>query len=201
MLPDFPPLKYDLERLLQLAARAEAASKSGSAVPLPRRNVREGDRHILVRENGETVEDAFDVVSAEDSIEASEVETLTLKQTFDRYVALMGEIGGKEQTAFIELANREAEARGQVVEGAGRPLPEVIMEGVERMQIDPAPRDVDDFFRFQGVRFMLHELDEETVVKAREELKREPYKVPMERLLQRKREEHRARESSRKLVG
>ena len=201
MLPDFPSLKKDLERLLQLGARAHAASTSGTAVPLPRRDVHEGDRHILVRENGETVEDTYENVSAKDSIQTREVETLTLNQAFDMYAGLMGKIDDQEQAAFVELANREAESRGQVVEGAGRPLPEVIMESVDRMELDPAPRDVDDLFRFQGVRFMLHELDEERVAKAREELKREPYEARMEQLLRKKSEEHRARESSRKLVG
>lgn len=201
MLPDFPSLKKGLERLLQLAARAEAASTFGTVVPLPRRDIHEGNRHILVRENGETVEGAYENVSAKDSIQTREAETLTLKQAFEMYTGLMGKIDDQEQAAFVELANREAESRGQVVEGAGRPLPETIMEGVERMQIDPAPRDVDDLFRFQGVRFMLHELDEEAVTKAREELKREPYKARMEQLLVKKSEEHRARESSRKLVG
>lgn len=50
--------------------------------------MREGDRHILVYEDGETVEDAFDIASAEDSIKAREDEKLILKQTFDRCVAL-----------------------------------------------------------------------------------------------------------------
>jgi len=80
MLPDFPSLKKDLERLLQLGARAQGSSESGTAVPLPRRDVSEGDRHILVRENGETVEDTYETVSAEDSMLAREVETLTLRQ-------------------------------------------------------------------------------------------------------------------------
>ncbi len=48
---------------------------------------------------------------------------------------------------------------------------------------------------------MLQELDDEAVGKAREDLKKEPYKAQMERLLEQKSEEHRARESSRKLVG
>lgn len=201
MLPDFPPLKKDLEHLLQLGARMHAAHTSGTTVALPRRDVHEGDRHILVRENGETVEDTYKNVSAKDSIRTREVQTLTLKQAFEMYAGLMGKIDDQEQAAFVELANMEAESRGQVVEGAGRPLPETIMEGVERMVLDLAPRDVDHLFRSQGVRFMLHELDEETVAKAREELKRKPFKARMEQLLRKKNEEHRARESSRKLVG
>ncbi len=69
------------------------------------------------------------------------------------------------------------------------------------MLLEPTPRDVDQLFLHPGVRIMLQELDDEAVEKAREELKQEPYKAQMGRLLERKREEHRARESSRKLVG
>lgn len=201
MLPDFPSLKQDLERLLQLGARSRASSTSGIVGTLPRRDVCEGDRFILVREDGEVVESAFDTVSAEESFEARGAETLTLRQTFEMYVGLMGEIGKQEADSFVELANEEAESRGQVVEGAGRPLPEAILEGVEKMPFDPAPQDVDHLFLFQGVRLLLQGLDDEAVEKAREELKREPYRARMERLLEKKREEYRASESSRKLVG
>lgn len=112
MLPDFPSLKNDLERLLQLAARAQASSESGTAVPLPRRDVREGNRHTLVRQDGETVEGGFHTVSVQDSIPAEEAETLTLEQTFERYVALMGEIGAQEQEGFVEIVHEEKPRHG-----------------------------------------------------------------------------------------
>lgn len=201
MLPDFPTIKTDLERLLQLGAREQAVSMSKAIVRLPRRPVYEGDRYILVRENGETVEDTYDTVSAEDSLEVREVETLSLRQAFEMYTGLMGEMDTQEVDAFIKLGNKEAESRDQVVDGAGRPHPETILEAVERMELGSAPRDVDHLFLFQEMRFFLQELDDKAIESARENLKQEPYKDQMEHLLKKKREEFRARESRRKLVG
>lgn len=200
MLPDFPLLKRDIDLLLWVGARGRAASISG-AVPLPRRDVYEGSRHILVRENGEVVEGGYDTVSAEDSFQAGEAGTPSLRQVLESYTRLITEMDRKGRATFVELANEEAESRGQVVERAGRPLAEPIMEAVERMELDPAPRDVDELFLCQGMRVMLYELDQEAIEKVREELKREPYRARMTRLLAKKREEYRARESSRKLVG
>jgi hypothetical protein len=201
MLPDFPSIKKDLDRLLQLGARTGRRSASGIMGAFPRRSVHEGDRHILVRENGEVVEDFFSTITARESLEVDEVEVLSLDETYAMYKRLMAEMDDKEEAAFIELANETAESVGNVVEGKGRPHPEVVLEGVEKMLLDPAPKDVDHLFSLPGVRIMLQELDDEAVEKAREALKKEPYRARTEHLLEQKREEYRARESSRKLVG
>lgn len=201
MLPDFPFLKKDLDALLQLGARTGRSSASGIMGAFPRRRMHEGDRSILVRENGEVVEDALDKITAKESLEVEEAGALSLEEAYALYQRLMAEMDDKEQAAFLAAANEAAESVGNVVEGKGRPHPEVILEGVEQMLLGFAPRDVDHLFTSPGVRVMLQELDDEAVEKAREQLKGEPYEARTERLLERKREEHRARESSRKLVG
>ncbi len=76
MLPDFPSLKEDLDRLLQLGASTQASSMARGAIKLPRRRVCEGDRYTLVREDGTVVEKAFDTVSATEYPEVRVVETL-----------------------------------------------------------------------------------------------------------------------------
>lgn len=201
MLPDFPSLKKDLDRLLQLGAQRGRRSALGVMGVFPRRSIHEGDRHILVREDGKAVEDEFSTITARESLEVDEVEVLSLDQTYAMYERLMAEMDDKEEAAFLDLANKTAESVGNVVEGKGKSHPEVVLEGVEQILLDPAPQNVDHLFSFPGVRIMLQELDDEAIEKACEELKREPYKARMERLLQKKREEYRARESSRKLVG
>lgn len=201
MLPDFPSLKNDLERLLQLGAQWRASSTSGIAATLPTRDVHEGDRSVLVREDGEEVSSGYDTVSSEMSFTAREAETLTLKKTFEMYADLLVKLEVQKGANFVAMAKEEAESKGQVVQGAGKPLAEAILEAVEKMEIDPGPRDIDDLFRFQGMRVFLHGLDDEAIEKARGELKRETYRTRVKSLLEKKREEHRAREGSRKLVG
>lgn len=201
MLPDFPSLKKDMDHLLQLSARTGRRSALGVMDAFPRRFMHEGDRSILVRENDEEVETAYASITARESLDVDEVGVLSLEEAYAMYRRLMAEMDDKEEERFVELTNKTAESVGNVVKGKGRPHPETILEGVEKMFLDPAPENVDHLFYFPGVRMMLWELDDETVEKAREELKREPYRGRMERLLEQKREEHRARESSRKLVG
>lgn len=201
MLPDLPFIKKDLDRLLQLGAQAGRHSASGVMGGFPRRTVHEGDRHILVREDGEVVEDSFTTITAWKSLQVDEVEVLSLDEAYAMYRRLMAEMDTKEEEAFIERVTETAESVGNVVEGKGRPLPEVVLDGVEKMLLDPPPKNVDYLFSLPGIRIMLQELDDEAIEKTRTELKREPYKVRMERLLEKKHEEHHARESRRKLVG
>lgn len=201
MLPDFPSIKKDLDRLLQLGAQTGRRSASGIIGAFPRRHLHEGDRHILVRENGEVVEEAFSTITATESLKIDEVGDLSLDEAYGMYGRLMAEMDDQEEAAFIKLATETAESVGNVVEGKGRPHPEVVLEGVEKIMLDPAPEDVDHLFTLPGIRIMLQDLDDEAVDKVREDLKKEPYKARTARLLQKKREEHRVRESRRKLVG
>lgn len=201
MLPDFPSLKQELHRLLVVGVRVERPRTSSLMAGFPGRPMLEGNRIILVRDTGEEVEIPLKLYSAEQYMETTETETLTLEEAYEKYREVMAEMDEKQAEDFFKLIDETAESIGNVVDLGGRPLPEGILEGVEKMLLLDDPRDVDQLFNLHQVRLMLREAPSDAIEDAREQMKSGPYKEQTERLLERKHEEYRVRESRRKLVN
>ena len=201
MLPDFPPLKQELHRLLVLGVRAERPGASPLLAGFPRRPMNEGNPIALVRETGEEEERAVNDYTAHEILDLTEMKLLTLGEAYERYRDLASKIDEAASADLEELIDRTAESLGNVVELGGRPLPEGILEGVEKMRLLDDPKDVDQLFLLPQVRHMLKDMAPDALEEAREQMKRGAYKEQTQRRLDRKREERRVRESHRKLVG
>jgi hypothetical protein len=201
MLPDFPRLKEELHRMLVLGMRVERPETSPLLAGFASHHMHEGDRAVLVRENGEEQEIPLHEYTAEEMVDLTEVELPTLAESYKRYLDAVSRIE-KEVAADIEdLVDRAAESVGNVVDLGGRPLPEGILEGVENMLLLGDPRNVDQLFDLLQVQHMLRAAPAEAVEEAREQMKSGSYKEQTEKLLDQKREEYRVRESRRQLVG
>jgi hypothetical protein len=201
MLPDFPLLKREMHRLLELGVQIERPGMSMLSAMFPRRPMREGDRTVLVREGSEQQEVPLKKYEAELRIDLTEVGLLTLGEAYKRYLDTTSRIEVEVATDLEDLVDRTAESMGNVVQLSGRPLPEGILEGVEKMLLLGDPRDVDQLFALPQMRPFLKEVPADALEEAREQMKTGPYQEQTEQLLERKHEEYRVRESRRQLVG
>jgi hypothetical protein len=168
---------------------------------LPRHPRHEGNYGILVRESGEELEVPFHKYRALDTIDLSEVELPTLSEAFDKYRDLASKTDEQVSEDVEELKDTTAESLGNVVELGVRPLVQAVIEGVEKIPLLADPQSVDELFDLYQVRYMLKDAPAQDIEAAREQMKNGPYKEQAQRLLERKREERRVRESSRQLVG
>jgi hypothetical protein len=171
MLPDFPLLKSDMHRLLVLGARVErpgVPETSQLVAEFPRHPKHEGDHAILVRETGEEEEIPFKWYTAEDVLDLSEVELITLSEAYDRFRDLASRTDEQVSADIEELMNATAESIGNVVKLGDRPLPEAILEGVEKMSLLGDLQNVDELFDLYQVRFMLKEASAQAIEEARE---------------------------------
>src|SRR4051812_36735238 len=91
MLPDFPHLKKEIHRLLVLGARIERPS-AALLQSLPERPMREGDRIVLMGQTGEEEDIPLNAYTAEDAVHLTEVQRLTLSETYDRYRDLISQM-------------------------------------------------------------------------------------------------------------
>ena len=204
MLPDFPLLKRELLRLLEMGVIAELPGRpdmSQLLVMLPRHPDHEGDDGILVRETGDEEDIPINTYSAEDLMNLDEVNPPTLREAYESMRDLASKTHAQVTADADQLMNTTAESIGNVIKLGERPLPEDILEGVEKMLLFSIPESVDELFDLPQVQRMLDEVPTQALEEAREQMKNGAYKEQTERLLEQKREEHRVRESNRKLVG
>jgi hypothetical protein len=142
MLPVFPLLKEEIQRMLVLGVRLERPDVSSLLPGFARTQMHEGSRVVFVRETGEEQEISLNEYKAEEIMDMSEVELLTLSEVYNRYRDVTSKIEKQAAADLEDLVDRTAESIGNVVQLGSRPLAEGILEGVEPMLMLDDPRDV-----------------------------------------------------------
>jgi len=142
MLPVFPLLKEEIQRMLVLGVRLERPDVSSLLPGFARTQMHEGSRVVFVRETGEEQEISLNEYKAEEIMDMSEVELLTLSEVYNRYRDVTSKMEKRAAADLEDLVDRTAESIGNVVQLGGRPLAEGILEGVELMLMLDDPRDV-----------------------------------------------------------
>jgi hypothetical protein len=142
MLPVFPLLKEEIQRMLVLGVRLERPDVSSLLPGFARTQMHEGSRVVFVRETGEEQEISLNEYKAEEIMDMSEVELLTLSEVYNRYRDVTSKMEKRAAADLEDLVDRTAESIGNVVQLGGRPLAEEILEGVELMLMLDDPRDV-----------------------------------------------------------
>lgn len=155
----------------------------------------------MVRETGDTEERPLNTYVAQELMDLTRSEPLPLAEAYARYQELIAKLDEDAAKDFEELVTETAESHGNVVDLGGRPLAEGILEAVERILLLGDPRDVEELLALPQVGYMLKDAPEAAVREARDQLSSGTYRERLALLLERKREENRARESRRKLVG
>jgi hypothetical protein len=198
MLPDFPSLKNEVHGLLELGMRAEQDAASPFRTLMPKRRIHEGDRLVMVREGVEE-EVEIKTYAAEGRLDLGELEGMALGEAYERYRQTAREITADHDADVVRQLKEATERVGNVVEG-NPSSPEPLLEIIGKLELGFAPKSLEDLLSRLAL-LIGEEKDGAWESNARERLREEPYRSRVDRLLEEKREEYRARESRRKLVG
>ena len=170
----------------------------GPLADVPVSMIFEGNRTVVIREDGSYEERNLEEITAELQVKFEEVEKMPHEMVLDKINGVTEEIAGKVKKSFYEGLRKLADETGNVVSADGEPFSiDLFFEVLEKIDID-----FDEAGNPKGLRFVAHPKMSSSIAKVFSQAEADPennrrYKEIMER----KREEWRARESNRKLVG
>ena len=196
MLPDWPSIKKELDDLLMAGVELRRYEMAPMTSRIGHRIYHEGTGGILVREDGE--EDPMDLktTSAQVDFEGAELGTIPLRDVFERYRKLIGEISHEQEATLVEAMKEAVDKTGNTVDAEGRKFgPDLILDVFEKVRVS---------FDSDGMplwpTFFIGENAGDAMQDAIEKLEEEPYRSRLAEITERKKREWLDRESRRKLV-
>ena len=198
MLPDFPELKRRVDRRIVAEFNAQRAATIHVFEEVPKFCLHQGKRLIIVRADGVEGEAEIKQLRVESSISRDEYDTLSPHELAQRVTQAGIEMGRKQlELAYAEI-NQAVTATGNVVATGGKPVgPEHILQVLETVQID-----FDQKGRPKFPTIVAHPDSMPQFKEAVEAIERNAdLRTRCDRIICAKKEEWRARESNRKLVG
>lgn len=198
MLPDFPKVKGKLQKMHDYVMKHAHLSHLGPLAGIRESMVFEGNKTIIIREDGSVEEIGFEEITAELQVNFAEVETMTHEMVLDRINRPAKEIAGKQAKFAYEQIGKAAEEAGNVVSADGKPFSiEMLFEMLEKMDLD-----FDEAGNPIGTIFVAHPNLFPAIAKAISQAEADPETAKRaQELMDQKREEWRVRENNRKLVG
>lgn len=198
MLPDYLRVKKRLHELyMERWYRMAASDGVLGGLPEPQ-TLHEGDRHHLVREDGSEQDVEMKQGSASMSFHFDELDSATTEEIVRKWDAAARDMHGQMTKHLIEVVDQGCEEVGNVFDAKGRPFAEVFLEMMEKMDMSFEP----DGTRSPGQSVLLHPSTFERIRPELEAMEADPdIQRRVREIENRKREEWRAREADRKLVG
>lgn len=198
MLPDYPKIK---ERLSKVRFELMQASVKNSHLlgKIKRIILHEGDRGIIIREDGSCIEVSLKKEEVKIKIPTEYITSGNQERISELFLEATGKLRGKITKSVFDSVSESVDAVGNTVDIKGEPLkPEHIFELFEKIQLD---FDSNGNIK-EGFAFYFHPDSMDIIGKVFQEISTDPnlHEKFME-LLARKRMEFRDRESNRKLVG
>lgn len=161
-----------------------------------RRIFHEGQGGVLVREDGEEDPTDLKTTSAKVNFEGVELGTLPLRDVFERYRKVVGELSQHQEIALIQAIEGAVEKTGNSVDAKGRKLgPDLILDAFEKVQVSFGPDGMPLW-----PTIVIGEKLGEAMEKAMKELEQEPHRSRLAEITERKKIEWYDREGRRKLV-
>jgi hypothetical protein len=198
MLPDYPGVKRDMSSRLKDYFEAQVGRHWGLFNEVRRVRYFEGDTHSLTREDGEVEKRPFTTIASEVTIEAGELPKLSLESALEKLDTAAADMARQNAQLFYGTISEAVEKVGNVVNAEGRRISaSMILEMYEKLQID---FDRHGRPNLQQIH-MPPELGERAEEALRELFNNPEMRRQFEALINAKREEWRAREARRKLVG
>lgn len=198
MLPDFPKVKARLETILKKYEMELARLHMGPLAGIRKSMVFEGNKTIIIREDGSVEEMGFEGITADPPVNFAEVEEMTHEMVRDKIDDVAKEMAEQiVRSAYEELKRITAET-GNVTSADGKPFSiEMFFEMLEKMDLD-----FDDAGNPSGTRFVTSPKLFPAIAKAISQAEADPETAKRyQALMDQKREEWRVRENNRKLVG
>ena len=195
MLPDYPELKQDIMNRLHEYLRLRLNEHLGFFGDVPRTNLLEGDRSVIVRADETEEEFPFHEVEAVWKVQESEVPGLTLQTITTRLDELASELASSQKQTLLSEMDKAASHGGSVVKGDGRPTAEIMLEAMESMRWDFTHGEPD-------LALIIHPSQMSRIRDAKEELEgSSELQQRHAELKERKHREWALHEAGRKLVG
>lgn len=196
MLPDFPETKKLFSRFFRTYMRLKIREVSPYGA-IQTRHLHEGRAMKITRADQSESNSGMEQLSAHLEIKFDEIETLTLQKVIEKHSIMIADLVQK-QTHFIRERMNSEIPESQTLDAKGRKFDaQVVIDMLEKMQIDFYPDGTPHEIFLDGPLFTperMAAVDKE--FESNPELKRK-----FNEMLEKKKEEWRAREADRKLVG
>jgi hypothetical protein len=196
MLPDFSETKRLFSRFFRTYMRRKAREVSPYGA-VQTRYLHEGRAMKITRADQSESTSGMEQLSAHLEIKFDEIENLTLQKAIEKHDAMIEDLVRK-QTHFIRERMSKEIPESQTLNAKGRKIDaQVVFEMLEKMQIDFYPDGTPHEIFVDGPLFTperMAAMDKE--LESNPELKRK-----FDDMMEKKKEEWRAREADRKLVG
>ncbi|MGQ0834886.1 MAG: hypothetical protein ACT4O5_08205 [Gammaproteobacteria bacterium] len=196
MLPDFPETKRLFSRFFQAHMRVKLRQISPYSM-VQTRYLHEGRMMQVMRPDDTQSQSELVQLSSPIEMKFDEIETLTLQKVLEKYDAVVTDMVRKQVGLVRERMSAEI-PESQAVDARGRKLDaDLVMETLEKMQIEFYPDGTPHELLLDGPPFARERMTAiEKEISESPELKRK-----FDDMMARKKEQWRAREASRKLVG
>jgi len=192
MLPDYLKVKEKLKKKITHAMQQARLAHLGPIADAPTFIFFEGNKAIIIREDGCPAEMNPKEMRADQEIKLSELEGMNHEMVLDKIHCLAKEMAEKQAKLTHEVMKTAAEEVGNVTNSSGGSFSiDALLKALEKMHID-----FDEEGQPSGLTFVANpnaRIDE-TFLKMADDPR-------YQALMERKREEWRVRESNRKLVG
>lgn len=195
MLPDFPETKRLFSRFFRTYVRRKAREISPYGAVQTRYH-HEGRAMKITRADQSESTSGMEKLSVHLEIEFDEIENLTLQKAIEKHDAMIADMVQK-QTHFIRERMSSEIPESQTLNAKGRRFDaQVVIDTLEKMQIefypDGTPHEI----------FLDPSPTPETMAAVDKEFESNPeLKRKFDEMMEKKKEEWRAREADRKLVG
>ena len=195
MLPEFPEIKRAFSTRIIRKFESKRAETIHIFDRAPKIILHEGTRLVMVNESGAEQEIEMKLLSVQFSFSDEELAGMTTEQIHKRFEEAAEEMGRQQLGLAYDEINRSVT---NVVDSRGQQLgPEHILQALEKMQMD-----FDGQGRPKLPTFVTHPDQFDRYKEAIENVKSTPQlRARFDEVIALKKEEWRARESSRKLVG
>jgi hypothetical protein len=196
MLPDFPVLKDALQKKLMDITRLRTQHYMGLLGRIGKRQLHEGKGHILVRADGSRDEGPSIEIAVPITLASDEIESLTMDELVAKLDRAALEMADKQSALFSKRFEQSVNEAGNAINAEGMTEIEAFFTGLETVDLkfnDDGTPDLPESPQPSGQAWLerMHSLV------AHDPVLRRRYTS----LIERKREEFRDREISRKLVG
>ena len=196
MLPDFPETKRLFSRFFRTYMRRKVREVSPYGA-VQTRYLHEGRTMKITRADQSESTSGMEQLSVHLEIKFDEIESLTLQKAIEKHDAMIADMVQK-QTHFVRERMSSEIPESQTLNAKGRKFDaQVVIEMLEKMQIDFYPDGTPHEIFVDGPLFTperMAAVDKE--FESNPELKRK-----FDEMMEKKKEEWRAREADRKLVG
>ena len=198
MLPDFPKVKDKLALMLYYEFNQDLSSHLGPIANVPVSLVFEGNKTMLIREDGSVEETEAKKATAKLQVVLSEFENMDDEIVSNKINEVAEEIAGQQAKSFYEVVDKAAEEVGNVVSADGKPFSmDMFFEMLEKIDVD-----FDENGDPIGLMVAMSPELFRSAAKVLEQAENNPeMNKRFDAIMERKREEWRVRENNRKLVG